>query len=215
MQADWIDVSVPVYTGMAHWPDNPPIVIERMLDMERGDAANVSKLSLGAHTGTHMDAPLHFLRDGAGIDTMPFTATLGPTRVIEIHDTVSIKPGELAAHAIQPGERVLFKTANSPRCWQTDAFVEDFVYIAADAAAFLAAQGVQTVGVDYLSVGGFRADGAATHQALLQAGIWVIEGLNLAQVQAGTYELICLPIKLMNADGAPARAILRPIEQRS
>ncbi len=212
MQTDWIDVSVPVYTGMAHWPDNPPIVVERMLDMERGDAANVSKLSLGAHTGTHMDAPLHFLRDGAGIDTMPFTATLGPARVIEIHDTVSIKPGELAAHTIQAGERVLFKTANSPRCWQTDEFVEDFVYIAADAAAFLAAQGVQTVGVDYLSVGGFRADGAATHQALLQAGIWVIEGLNLAQVQAGTYELICLPIKLLNADGAPARAILRPIE---
>jgi arylformamidase len=211
MQADWIDVSVPVYTGMAHWPDNPPIVVERMLDMERGDAANVSKLSLGAHSGTHMDAPLHFLRGGAGIDTMPFTATLGPARVIEIHDTVSIKPGELAAHAIQAGERVLFKTANSPRCWQTDAFVEDFVYIAADAAAFLAAQGVQTVGIDYLSVGGFRADGAATHQALLQAGIWVIEGLNLAQVQAGTYELVCLPIKLMNADGAPARAILRPI----
>jgi len=140
---------------------------------------------------------------------------LGPARVIEIHDTVSITPSELAEHAIQAGERVLFKTANSPRCWQTNAFVENFVYIAADAAAFLAAQGVQTVGVDYLSVGGFRADGAATHQALLQADVWVIEGLNLAQVQAGAYELICLPLRLMNADGAPARAILRPIEQGS
>ncbi|HEV8194644.1 MAG TPA: cyclase family protein [Ktedonobacterales bacterium] len=212
MQADWIDVSVPVYTGMAHWPDNPPIVVERMLDMERGDPANVSKLSLGAHTGTHMDAPRHFLRDGAGIDMMPFAATLGPASVIEIHDPVSIRPDELVAHKIQAGERVLFKTANSARVWQTDEFVEDFVYISADAASFLAAQGVRTVGVDYLSVGGFRADGAATHQALLQAGIWVIEGLNLSQVQAGTYELICLPLRLMNADGAPARAILRPIE---
>lgn len=215
MQADWIDVSVPVYTGMAHWPDNPPIVIERMLDMDRGDAANVSKLSLGAHTGTHMDAPLHFLPNGAALDTLPFSATIGPARVIEIHDPVSIKPGELAAHAIQAGERVLFKTVNSPRCWQTDAFVEDFVYIAADAAAFLATRGVQTVGVDYLSVGGFFADGAATHDALLKAGIWVIEGLNLTQTQAGAYELICLPLRLLNADGAPARAILRPIDQGS
>jgi arylformamidase len=215
MQADWIDVSVPVYTGMAHWPDNPPIVIGRMLDMDRGDAANVSKLSLGAHTGTHMDAPLHFLPNGAGIDTMPFTATIGPARVIEIRDTVSIKPGELEAYAILPGERVLFKTANSPRCWQTDAFIEDFVYIAADAASFLAARGVQTVGVDYLSVGGFYADGVATHQALLEAGIWVIEGLNLTQAQAGAYELICLPLRLLNADGAPARAILRPLQQGS
>jgi arylformamidase len=213
MQAEWIDVSVPIYTGMAHWPDNPPIVVERMLDMERGDTANVSKLSLGAHTGTHMDAPLHFLRDGAGIDTMPFAATLGPARVIEIADPVAIKPVELAAHAIQAGERILFKTSNSMRCWQTGEFVEDFVYITADAASFLAAHDVRTVGVDYLSVGGFRADGAATHQALLQAGIWVIEGLNLSQVRAGTYELICLPLRLMNADGAPARAILRPINQ--
>jgi arylformamidase len=181
--------------------------------MEHGDAANVSKLSLGAHTGTHMDAPLHFLRDGAGIDTMPFLATLGIARVIEIHDPVSIKPAELAGHAIQPGERVLFKTLNSSRCWQADSFVEDFIYISADAASYLAARGVQTVGVDYLSVGGFRADGAATHRALLEAGIWIIEGLNLAQVRPGSYELICLPLRLLHADGAPARAILRPAGQ--
>lgn len=213
MQADWIDVSVPIYTGMAHWPDNPPIVVERTLDMERGDTANVTKLSLGAHTGTHMDAPLHFLHDGAGIDTLPFAATLGPARMIEIHDPVAIKPDELAAYAIQAGERILFKTANSVRVWQTDEFVEDFVYLTADAAAFLAARGVRTVGVDYLSVGGFHADGAATHRTLLQAGIWIIEGLNLSPVRAGTYELICLPLRLLNADGAPARAIMRPIEQ--
>jgi arylformamidase len=212
MTDGWIDVSVALHTGMVHWPDNPPVLVERTLDMERGDACNVSKLSLGAHTGTHMDAPLHFLRDGAGIDTMPFDATIGPARVIEIRDTVSISPGELAAHSIRAGERILFKTANSARCWQTDDFVEDFVYIAHDAAAFLAARGVRTVGVDYLSVGGFRADGAATHRALLGAGIWIIEGLNLAQVQPGAYDLICLPLRLLHADGAPARAILRPIE---
>jgi arylformamidase len=212
MTAGWIDVSVPVYSGMAHWPDNPPVVVERLLDMDRGDAANVSKLSLGAHTGTHMDAPRHFLRDGAGIDALPFDATVGPARVIEIRDPVAITVAELTRHGLRQGERVLFKTANSARCWGTDEFVEDFVSIARDAAAYLVGRGVRTVGVDYLSVGGFRpeADGAGTHAALLGAGVWIIEGLNLAQVQPGMYDLICLPLRLLGADGAPARAILRP-----
>jgi arylformamidase len=207
----WIDVSVPVYSGMAHWPDNPPVVVERLLDMDRGDAANVSKLSLGAHTGTHMDAPRHFLRDGAGIDALPFAATLGPARVIGIRDTHSIKAAELAGYDLRQGERVLFKTTNSARCWGTDEFVEDFVSIARGAAAYLAERGVQTIGVDYLSVGGFREDGVETHAALLGGGVWIIEGLNLAAVAPGSYELICLPLRLLGADGAPARAILRPL----
>ncbi len=212
MTEDWIDVSVPLRTGMVHWPDNPPVLIERMQDIERGDVANVSKFSMGAHTGTHMDAPLHFLRTGKGIDTMPLSATLGRTRVIEIHDPESIKLEELRPHEIQRGERVLFKTRNSARCWQTDDFVEDFVYISQEAARYLAAQQVQTVGVDYLSVGGFFKDGVETHRALLEANIWIIEGLNLSEVAAGIYELICLPLKIVDSDGAPARAILRLTE---
>ncbi len=212
MTEDWIDISVPLRTGMVHWPDNPPVSIERMLDIERGDVANVSKLSMGAHTGTHMDAPLHFFRTGRGIDTMPLTATIGRARVIEIHDPESIKPEELRLHRIQSSERVLFKTRNSARCWQTDDFVEDFVYISQEAARYLAAQQVQTVGVDYLSVGGFFKDGVETHHALLEAGIWIIEGLNLSNVEPGTYELVCLPLKIEGSDGAPSRAILRFIE---
>jgi arylformamidase len=209
---DWIDVSVPLRTGMVHWPDNPPVSIERIQDIERGDVANVSRLSMGAHTGTHMDAPLHFLRTGKGIDTMPLTATIGRARVIEIHDPESIKPEELRPYQIQRGERVLFKTRNSTRCWHTDDFVEDFVYISQEAARYLAAQHVQTVGVDYLSVGGFFKDGVETHQALLEAGIWIIEGLNLSAVVPGIVELICLPLKIEESDGAPSRAILRLVE---
>ena len=212
MSSDWIDISVPVYSGMAHWPDNPPVQIERMLDMGRGDAANVSKLSMGAHTGTHMDAPCHFLPGGQGIDAAPLAALIGLARVIEISDPVSITSEELAACAIQRGERVLFKTRNSARCWQSDDFVQDFVYIAQAAARYLAAQQVQVVGVDYLSVGGYTQDGPETHQALLSAGIWIIEGLNLAAVQPGEYELICLPLKIVGSDGAPARAVLRKAE---
>ena len=209
---DWIDVSVPLRSGMVHWPDNPPVSIERMLDIERGDVANVSKLSMGAHTGTHMDAPLHFFRTGKGLDAMPLTATIGRTRVIEIRDPESIKPEELRPYQIQRGERVLFKTRNSTRCWHTDDFVEDFVYISQEAARYLAAQQVQTIGVDYLSVGGFFTDGVETHHALLEAGIWIIEGLNLSKVEPGIYELICLPLKIKESDGAPARAILRFVE---
>jgi arylformamidase len=205
----WIDISVPLYTGMAHWPDNPPVRIERMLDLARGDAANVSKIELGAHTGTHMDAPRHFLADGAGIDDMPFDATIGPARVIRIEHPQVILPEELEAHHLQAEERVLFRTRNSERCWNTAEFVEDFVYISAAAAQFLADRQVRTIGVDYLSVGGYVYDGVETHRILLSAGIWLIEGLNLSAVEPGTYDLVCLPLRIAGADGALARAILR------
>ena len=208
----WIDISVPLHNGMAHWPDNPPFEIERVLDQKCGDVATVSKISLGVHTGTHMDAPLHFFEGGISIDQMPLTATIGQARVIEIHDPESIKPEELAQHNIQKDERILFKTRNSTQNWQTDEFVKDFVYISHEAAEYLAKIQIQTVGVDYLSVGGFYKDGAETHHALLGAHIWIIEGLNLAAVQPGNYELVCLPIKLEGAEGASARAVLRPLE---
>ena len=208
---NWLDVSVPLYSGMVHWPDNPPVEIERTLDMGRGDVCNVSKLAMGAHTGTHMDAPLHFLKDGTSIDQMPFAATLGRARVIEIQDHESIKEAELHQHDLRKGERILFKTLNSSRCWQSDSFFEDFVYISREAAQYLARLQVQTVGVDYLSVGGYRLDGQATHLALLSAGIWIIEGLNLSQVQPGAYDLICLPLKMLGSEGAPARAILQRV----
>ncbi len=208
---DWIDVSVTVRHGMPHWPDNPPIVLERVMDLRRGDDCNVSHLAMGVHSGTHMDAPVHFIHHGAGLDEMPLAATMGEARVIQIDDPREITADELRAHNVQAGERVLFRTSNSARCWQADGFVEDFVYITEPAAEHLAATRVQTVGVDYLSVGGYHADGAKIHRTLLEAGIWIIEGLDLSPVTAGRYEMICLPVKLHGSDGAPARAILRPV----
>jgi arylformamidase len=205
----WIDISVPLHDGIVHWPDNPPVKIERMLDINQGDAANVSRLSLGVHTGTHVDSPRHFLPDGIGVHLAPFTALIGPARLVEIADPESFKVDELLRHDIQRGERILFKTRNSPRCWQTDEFVEAFVYVSQAAAQYLASLHVDTVGVDYLSVGGYKTDGKETHHALLSAGIWIIEGLNLTDVQPGTYELTCLPLKIVDSDGAPARGVLR------
>jgi arylformamidase len=207
----WIDVSVSLHSGMVHWPDNPPVRIERALNIEHGDTANVSEISMGAHTGTHMDGPLHFVREGKGLDEMPLHATIGPARVIEVSDPESIKPDELDPHRLQRNERILFKTHNSARHWSSEDFNEDFVYISQEAARYLADHGIRTVGVDYLSVGGFRKDGVETHRALLEAGIWVIEGLDLSEVKPGEYELICLPVKIERSDGAPARAILRAI----
>ena len=210
-RAGWIDVSVTLRTGTVHWPDNPLVRIERMLDIEHGDAANVSTISMGSHTGTHMDAPLHFVRGGKGLDEMPLEATIGRARVIEIHDPESVKPDELRPHRLRGGERILFKTRSSARRWHEETFIEDFVYVSQEAARYLATCEVQTVGIDYLSVGGFVKDGVETHQALLEASIWVIEGLDFSQVEPGEYELICLPLKVKRGDGAPARAILRAI----
>jgi arylformamidase len=192
----WIDISVPLRSGMVHWPDNPPVRIERMLDMERDDVANVSTISLGSHTGTHMDAPIHLVRGAEGMDRMPLDATIGRARMIEIQDLISIKPDELAPHEIGRGERVLFKTRNSSLGRWTQDFTEDFVYVSQEAARYLADREVRTVGVE-------------THQALLGAGIWVIEGLDLSKVEPGEHELICLPLKVEDGDGATARAILR------
>jgi arylformamidase len=208
---DWVDVSVTVRHGMPHWPDNPPIALQRVLDIGRGDDCNVSHLAMGVHSGTHMDGPVHFLHGAAGLDEMPLTATMGEARVIEIEHPREITADELSKHRLLPGERVLFRTSNSVRCWQIDGFVEDFVGLSEQAAAYLAETGVRTVGIDYLSIGGYHADGAKIHKTLLQAGIWIIEGLDLSAVTGGRYEMICLPVKLHGSDGAPARAILRPI----
>ena len=210
----WIDISVNLRSGMVHWPDNPPVRIEKMLDMNHGDHCNVSTLSMGSHTGTHMDAPFHFFRKGKGLDKMSLEATIGRARVIKITDPHSIKPQELKQHRIRPGERILFKTRNSPRCWKSKRFFKDFVYISKEAARELAALKVRTVGIDYLSAGGFFRDGLETHQALLSRGIWIIEGLDLSKVKPGTYHMICLPLKVFQGDGAPARAVLAPLHSQ-
>jgi len=207
----WIDISVPLRNAMVHWPSDPPVTIKRVKDIEHGDTDNLSMISMGAHSGTHIDAPLHFIHHGTGIDKMPLDTTVGRARVIEIQDTESIKAEELLHHRIRRSERILFKTGNSSRAWQTDTFIEDFVFISDEAARFLVERGVRVVGVDYLSVGGFKRGGSYVHETLLGRGVWIIEGLDLSRVSPGRYDLICLPLKLDQGDGAPARAILRPV----
>jgi arylformamidase len=138
---------------------------------------------------------------------MPLDAVNGPCRVIGIADREAIRSAELVRQEIAPGERLLFKTRNR----LDGPFDESFVFLAAEAARYLAGRGVRSIGVDGPSIGGFHHDLIETHQTILGAGIWVIECLDLTAVAPGRYELICLPLKIVGADGAPARAMLRAL----
>lgn len=209
MNHQYWDISVPLRDSMAVWSGDPAPRVEQVAFMDKGDLCNVTRLNISAHTATHMDAPRHFLAAGDSIDQVPFQATIGPARVVSIQDPVAIRRSELAAIKPEPGERILFKTLNSTLAWASPSFFENFVYISADAAQYLVDCGVCCVGVDYLSIGGFFHDTVETHVILLGAGVGVIEGLNLSDVEPGEYELICLPLRIAGADGAPARAVLR------
>lgn len=209
MKNGWIDISVPLENGMVEWPGDSPLRLSLLSEIARGDDLNVTAVSMTMHAGTHMDAPRHFFRDGKSIAEMPIDATAGPARVIEISDPEAVRAAELKAHRIRRGERILFKTQNSVRCWRERRFCEDFVYVARDAAEHMVERGVRVVGIDYLSVGGFHKDLFETHQILLEAGVWIIETLDLRGVEPGRYDLICLPLRVPGSDGAPARAVLR------
>jgi arylformamidase len=194
---------------MVHWPGNPGVHREVTEEHGEGGVCRVSKLTLGVHTGTHLDAPNHF-DVGGGVEALPLSALVGPARVVAVEGR-SIDRPDVAALRLSEGDRVLFKTGNSARCWNTDEFVADYVYVAEPAARHLVEQRVALVGVDYLSIGGPN-DGVRTHRALLAAGVCILEGLDLRRVDPGLYDLIALPLLIPGADGAPARVLLRPVE---
>jgi arylformamidase len=205
---EWIDVSVPVRSGMVHWPGDPEVNLERTMSIPKGEEANVTHVDMSAHTGTHMDAPLHFFDEDPGIEELPLETAMGPARVVRIEGEEPIDRGHVDELDLAGGERILFRTTNSDRPWWERDFDPGFVYVSLEAGELLGEAGVALVGVDYLSVGGYQNDGAETHRALLGAGVWVVEGLDLSAVEPGEYELICLPIKLVGSDGAPARVLL-------
>ena len=212
-KAGWIDVSVPLREGMVSWPGDTPFHIERVSDMARGDVYTLSAIAMSGHAATHMDAPLHFIRNGATIDTLPIEATVGPARVIALPRVKMISVDALKPLRIKAGERIIFKTGNS-RKDRLGRFCEDYVAVTPDAAAYLVERRPMTIGIDGPSVGPFHEGIVETHQHLLGAGIWIIEGLDLSRVSPGSYDLVCLPLKVVGADGAPARVVLRPRGRR-
>jgi arylformamidase len=213
-ESNWVDITIPLRNAMVHWPEDPiPPKIDRILDVEKGDKVTMSHINIISHTGTHVDAPLHFIYGGETIDKMPLETTMGKARVIEIKDSESVKPEELEAYNIQPGERILFKTRNSSRVYQSDKFLDDYVFISTEAAHFLVEKSIRLVGLDFVSIGSIKDNPnlLETHETLLKNGTYILEGIDLSGVKAGQHELICLPIKLEHGDAGPARAILRPL----
>lgn len=204
-----IDVSRPIFTGMAIYPRNPPVEITPARSIARGDSSNVSALALGSHTGTHVDAPLHMAEGTAGVDELSLDPFIGPAIVVRIADDVrAIDARHVDALDLQRGERVVFRTRNSARFAETGKFEEDFTYLAPEGAAALVARGVALVGVDALSVEQYHAGHHRAHDTLLQNGVAIIEGLDLHAVEPGRYELLCLPLRIRHGDGAPARVVL-------
>lgn len=207
----WIDVSVPLSEDTTVFPDTPPTEVRQVASLDRGDPANLSELRLSTHAGTHVDAPAHFLDGARTVDAMDLDALNGPARVLSIPDLHRIGPDALAAHEPARGERLLLRTRNSDTAWFKRDFDPHYAHLTTQGARLLVQRGVSAIGIDYLSIGGEDFDNPETHRVLLGAGVGIIEGLNLCDVEPGRYELRCLPIRLAGGDGAPARAMLRPL----
>jgi arylformamidase len=203
-----IDVSVPLDANLPIYPGNTPFSIEPIQRIAKGDHANVSTVHMGVHSGTHVDAPWHFVDGGTTTDRLPLDILIGRTRVVELTTRKGITAEDLTGVDFSEDVRVLFKTANS-RLWGNPEFHREFIGVAESGARHLVERGVKLVGVDYLSVEVFKTPGAPAHHALLGAGVVVIEGLNLRDVDPGIYEMYCLPILIAGCDGAPARVVLR------
>lgn len=203
-------MSVPVRTGMIVYHGDPEVRIERVTDISRGDLANVSRMELGTHTGTHVDAPLHFIDGGPGAEQLPLDALIGPAVVADARGAAGdVDAAALAALDVPAGtERLLLRTRNEA-LWERDRFARDYVGVAEDAARALVEMGVRLVGIDYLSIAP-ASDPAPTHATLLEAGVVVVEGLDLREAPSGHYDLVILPLRIEGGDGAPARALLRP-----
>lgn len=207
--SDIHDISLTISPDLPVWPGDPAVQMTQPISLAQGDVCTVTRLDISAHTGTHVDAPAHFIPGGAGVDSLDLDVLIGPAWVTAVPDVPQITAPVLAALAIPPGTtRLLCQTRNSERWARGETtFATDFIAISADGAEWLAANNIRLIGVDYLSVSPF-SDTIHPHQILLGAEIVVLEGLDLSAVEPGEYELVCLPLKLAGADGAPARAVL-------
>lgn len=211
----YYDITVPLTNEMPTYPGDPGIQVTASSSLANGDSANVTHLNFGAHTGTHVDAPAHFIEGASKVESMDLDTLIGRAKVVEV-PTMDLSVGVdfITQHCTASDKRVLFKTRNSS-FWKgsEQSFRKDFTYLELEAAQELVKLGVRLVGIDYLSIEQFGQADHPTHLALLSKGMVILEGLNLDGVPAGEYELICLPLRVSsgNGDGAPARAVLRTL----
>jgi len=201
------DITMPLSAELPVYPGDPPAVIVPWTSIAEGDAANVSRLTLSTHSGTHVDAPRHFSESGLTVDDMPLELLVGKALVVQISGVKEIGRQTLERLRVKGVQRLLLKTDNA-RLWKEGEFSTDFAALSVEGARFLVEAGVKLVGIDYLSVESVEGNGDV-HRALLDNGVWILEGANLAGVSPGEYELFCLPLKIKGGDGAPVRALLR------
>jgi arylformamidase len=202
------DISVPIRPGGLVYPGNPEIEISLQQAVAKGAGANVSVIRFGSHTGTHADAARHFFDDGQPVDQIPLERLIGPALLIGFADDVrAVGAAELKAHDLNGHKRVLLRTRNSALLSQKD-FVRDYTYLAPDGAEYLVEKGVELVGIDYLSIEQFHSGHHRSHRTLLGKSVVILEGLDLSLPPAGEYQLVCLPLRIEDCDGAPARAVL-------
>jgi arylformamidase len=202
------DVTLPLRDGGVTFPGDPPIEFGVHSALDRGDPANVSRLALGSHSGTHVDAPRHFLGGGEPVDRLALDRLVGPAVVLDLTGgRGDIGARELAGHDLAGRRRVLLRTGNGARLRRGE-FVPDYRALTPEGAGFLLEQNVELVGVDSLSIERFEAEDYPVHRLLLGRGVVIVEGLDLSEVDPGLYELICLPLRLHELDGAPARVVL-------
>jgi len=205
------DVTVPLSADLPVYPGDPKIQIDRTSKLENGDSANVSRLSMSSHTGTHVDPPSHFFSGARTLDNLALEVLIGPARVVDVGNVDCIDESVIGECQLEGATRVLFKTKNSQLWSGKKHFTKDFVSLDHVAARELVRQGIKLVGIDYLSIEKFNFDVPRTHFELLGADVIIVEGLNLSGVPPGDYELICLPLKIEDGDGAPARVVLREL----
>jgi arylformamidase len=221
LESEWIDITlplndkIPVLTlgdgGAGPVPDPK---VYRFFDVEKGDKVTMSRIEMASHDGTHIDAPFHFIPGGMTIDNMPIETTVGPARVIEIKDEKQITVAELEPYDIKEGERILFKTKNSPRAYAEQRYTGDLVTISLEAARYLVSKKIRLFGMDYLTIADVNSSELINdvHKTFLSNGIFILEALNLDGVAPGDYDLICLPIRLEKGDAGPCRAVIRPVK---
>jgi arylformamidase len=203
------DISISLDPTMPTYPGDPAVSIEPVLQIAKGDAANVSRLSFGDHSGTHLDPPVHFIPGGKTVDQLDLNVLYGPARVVDMARVEKAITAHDLEHAKLPKRtvRILFKTRNSD-LWERYGFQKDFVAFAWDAAQWIVDRGIRLVGIDDLSAESFGVSEPKTHRILLGAGVIIVEGLDLRDIAPGNYTLACLPLKIKNGDGGPARAVL-------
>lgn len=207
------DISLPISSDLPVWPGDPPVSFTPARSISDGDQCNVTKIQMGVHTGTHIDAPYHFFEDGARTESIPMETFIGPCLVVDLDADDLIEKKDFLNYDIKGHSRVLIKTRNSDNWARNDpAFIKKYVALGIDAARYLVENDIVLVGIDYLSIESFGSDGNPVHKLLLQNNITILEGLNLSGIKAGTYELLCMPLKLQGCEGAPSRVLLRKAE---